>query len=85
MGMRKDALWRVVAFLWAIVAGLVAGIVLTVGLFVGLIDIAWQLVLGRDGLSSDSRIMDFIKRVAWWPVNLEVYALTGDGEMQWTP
>lgn len=85
MSKRMEALWRIAAFLWSLVAGFVAGIVLFVGMFVGAIDVAWQLLLGSDGLSESSWTMDFLRRVAMWPVNLTVFAITGSGEMQWLP
>lgn len=85
MGMRMDALWRIVAFVWAWVASFVAGFVSIIGLIWGLIDVVWQLIIGTDGLSSGSRPARFVIRVIRWPVNLHVYAYTGRGSFQLLP
>ncbi|RLM32617.1 hypothetical protein [Haloarcula sp. Atlit-120R] len=83
--MRADALWRVWAFIWAIPASFVASIVSIVGLVWGIVDVLWQLIFGTDGLSSSSRPAGIVKGVLLWPVDLTIYAFTGDGGMMWLP
>lgn len=85
MGKRVDALWRIVAFVWAWVASFIAGFVSIIGLIWGLIDVVWQLIIGTDGLSASSRPAMFVKRVLMWPVNLHIYAFTGSGSFQLLP
>jgi predicted exporter len=85
MGKRVDALWRVAALFWAMVAGFVASIVSFVGLVWMVVDVIWQLVLGSDGLSASSMPAMWVKRSLRWPVDLTVFAFTGDGEFQTLP
>lgn len=86
MGMRMDALWRILAFLWAYtVGGIVATIAVIIGIVWGLVDVTWQLITGRDGLSSSSRPAEIVRESIWWPIRLTVYSLTGKGEMEWLP
>jgi len=85
MGQRKDALWRIVAFVWSYVAALVASVVLLVGIVWGAIDVLWQLVFGSDGLSASSTPAMLVRSTLLWPVDLMIYAFTGAGEMQWLP
>lgn len=85
MGQRKEALWRVAAFAWSFVAGFIAGFVAIVGFFWGLIDVIWQFITGSDGLSSSSTPAMWVKRFLIWPIDLLVYAFTGDGEFELLP
>lgn len=85
MGRRWDALWRVVAFLWSIVAAFILSIAIIGAMIYGVVDVLWQLFLGSEGLSENGSLASWIKRLLMWPVDLEIYAFTGDGEMQWLP
>lgn len=85
MSKRTDALWRVAAFLWAWVATIAASIVAVVGIIWGTLDVAWQLVVGSDGLSSSSMPAMWVKRILRWPIDLQIYAFTGDGEFMLLP
>lgn len=85
MAKRMDGLWRIVAFLWSFVAAFVASIAVVVGIVWGAIDVFWQLITGSDGLSASSWPADLVSRTLRWPVDLQVYAYTGAGEMMWLP
>lgn len=82
---RSDALWRLVAFVWSLVAGLAASVVIIIGMVWGIVDVVWQFITNRDGLSSSSRPAKFVKGVITWPIDLQVYAFTGSGRMMWLP
>jgi hypothetical protein len=84
MSKRMEALWRIWAFVWSIPASFVATIVGFVGLIWGIADVAWQLVTGGDGLSESNRAAEFVIDVLYWPIDLVVFAYTGDGEFAWT-
>jgi hypothetical protein len=84
MAKRTEALWRIWAFIWSIVASFIASIVMLVGFVWGVVDVLWQLVTGGDGLSASSRPAEFVADVLYWPIDLTVFAFTGDGEFAWT-
>ena len=85
MAKRMDAVWRILAFLWAFVAAFVVSLVAIVAIVWGAIDVLWQLVLGSDGLSSSSSPARLIRRTIMWPVNLQLYAFLGEGSFQLLP
>lgn len=85
MAKRTDALWRIWAFIWAFPASFLASIVSVIGLLWGIVDVLWQLVSGRDGLSASSGPAGIVKATLLWPTELMIYAFTGDGGMMWLP
>jgi hypothetical protein len=54
MAQRKEALWRVVAFLWALVASFLLQFVVVIGFIWGIVDVLIQLISDRDVLMADS-------------------------------
>jgi len=85
MGNRKDAVWRIAAFLWSWVASFGSAIGGFIGLIWGAIDVLWQLITGRDGLSGSSTPADWVTRLVMWPIDNLVYAFTGNGEIELLP
>lgn len=85
MGGRSESLWRVVAFLWSMVASAVVSVLMIVVLIWGAIDVLYHLATGKNGMSSDSGVGGYLKRMVWWPINNLVYAAFGDGSLQWLP
>lgn len=86
MGNRFDALKRVFAFLWVwIVGSILLLIVGIVGFIWGLIDVIWQGVTGRDGLSEESTPAMWISGIYVWHAEQQSYATTGTGELALVP
>jgi len=86
MGMRVDALLRVVALLWVYTVGLLLGtIVLTVGILWMIVDVIWQLIIGTDGLSATSVPARAVNGVFMWFGGQTNYALTGSGDFELIP
>lgn len=85
MSKRMDALWRVVAFVWSLVAAFIVQFILLFAMLWGAIDVLWQLIVGSDGLSSTSTLGSFINDSLYWPVDNMVYAFTGSGGLEWLP
>jgi hypothetical protein len=87
MGKRVDALWRLWALIWQATFGYLAlGIIAIVALLWMIVDVAWQLVTGRDGLSSMSTVAMQVENAFDWTAGQTVFALTGggDGWFYWT-
>ena len=86
MGMRVDALLRVVALLWVYTVGaLIASVVGFIGLLWMLVDVIWQLITGSDGLSSTSTPANWVKGTFMWIAGQTNYALTGSGDLMLLP
>ena len=85
MAQRKEALCRVVAFLWALVAAFLLQFALVVGFIWGIVDVLIQLISDRDVLMADSTPARVVRGFVLWPAKLLVFAFTGDGEMMWLP
>ena len=88
MAQRSQALWRVLAFLYAItVAAFVSGVVTTIGIIWGVVDVLWQLITGRDDLKEDSTPARVVSGTLMWNVNMLIFATTGGGagRLEWTP
>jgi len=86
MGMRVDALLRVVALLWVYTVGaLIASVVGFIGLLWMLVDVVWQLITGSDGLSSTSTPANWVKGTFMWIAGQTNYALTGSGDLMLLP
>lgn len=81
---RTDGLWRIGAFLWAIVAAFVLQVAVVLAIIFVIIDVSKTLVLG-DSWGTDNMLAEWAMRFINWPYNLLMYALFGDGEMQWLP
>lgn len=82
---RREALWRVVAFLWSLLALFILQFVLIFAFVWGLVDVILELVTDRDFLMEDSSPAMAIKSFIRWPVELLLFAFTGHGGMMWTP
>lgn len=83
---RGEALWRIVAFAWAYVAGIVAGVLVVLMLIQGVIDVLWQLAFNRQLIPSDSSVGSYLSRILFWPINNLAFALLGRGNsVQWLP
>lgn len=85
MSQRMEALWRIAAFLYGLLASFVTSIVTFVGIIWMIVDLAWQLLSGRNDLSENSYPARLVSGTLRWNVDLLVFSLTGDGEMQWLP
>lgn len=86
MGMRVDALLRVVALLWVYTVGaLISTVVFFVGLLWMVVDVIWQLIAGTDGLSSTSTPASWVKGTFMWIAGQTNYALTGSGDLMLLP
>lgn len=86
MSQRRQALWRIWAFIWSITAAaLITGLVVLVGFVWGAADVLWSLVVGRNDLNEGSRPARIIKGTLEWDVDLLIYALTGNAEFRWLP
>jgi len=88
MSQRSQAVWRVLAFFYAITVGaFVTSIVSLVAMIWGLIDVAWQLVTNRNDLSEDSKPATVVKGTLRWQLGLFVFAFTGGKpkRLEWTP
>lgn len=86
MGQRSQALWRILAFLYAItVAAVISGVVGFVAFIWGVIDIAWQLISGRNDLSENSRPAKIVVSTLQWNLDLTIYAFVGKGRFELLP
>ena len=86
MGMRVDALKRVLALVWVYtIGGLIATVVFFIGLVWMLIDVIWQLIVGSDGLSQTSMPAQWVKGTFMWVAGQTNYALTGSGDLELLP
>lgn len=86
MSQRTEALWRIWAFLWIAVVGYLLALVVTiVAIIWAPIDIVWQLLSGRDDLSTDRAPARAISATLSWSVGQTIYALTGGGDESWRP
>lgn len=86
MSKRTDALMRVGALLWALVAWTVGYFIAIAALVWMVLDVLWQLIAGTEGLSASSGVGGWLKRGVEWPVNVSMYALFGTGNgIQWLP
>jgi hypothetical protein len=86
MGARKDAIMRVWALIWQATVGYVAVTVMgIVGIVWMILDVAWQLITGRDGLGSSSQVAGHIGDAFQWTASQTVFAVTGggDGRFRW--
>lgn len=82
---RTEALWRIVAFLWSLVAAFIVQFLGILALLYGAIDVLWQLVTGSEGLPAGDGIGSFLSDLLYWPVDNLAYAAFGDGELNWLP
>lgn len=83
---RSNAVWRIIMLLWAwTIGGLIAGVIMVVGLIWGVVDILWQLILGTEGLMSDSRPAQFVSGSLHWFAEVHAYAFTGNGSVNFLP
>jgi|GEM_PF-967184 len=88
MSQRSQAVWRVLAFLYAITVGaFVTGIVTMVAMIWGLIDVVWQFLTNRNDLGEDSKPAAVVKGTLRWNIEMMVFAFTGGGpkRLEWTP
>ena len=86
MGMRVDALKRILSLLWVYtIGGLITTVVFAVGLLWMLVDIIWQLIVGSDGLSATSMPSQWVKGTFMWIAGQTNYALTGSGDLELLP
>lgn len=84
MSQRKQAVGRIWALLWQAVIGYLLAIVIGVLAMAWMVvDILWQLITGRGGLSSSSKPAKWIKRTLEWSMGQTLYAITGGGDRKW--
>ena len=86
MSQRRQALGRIWAFLWIAVIGYVLTLIVSIiAMIWAPVDIIWQLITGRDDLSTDRAPARAISATFSWSVGQTVYALTGGGDERWRP
>lgn len=86
MSYRRQAIWRIWAFLWSITVGaIITGVVGLVGIVWGIVDVLWSLATGRNDLSESSRPAKIVKETLVWDVDLLIYSLTGNRQFSWLP
>lgn len=88
MGQRSEAVWRVLAAIYAFtIASIISTIVLIVGIIWGIVDVLWQLISGRNDLSEDSTPAMVVGGTLRWNVEMLIFALTGGGpgRLEWLP
>lgn len=79
-----DALRRIGAFLWSIVASLILQVAVILAIVFAFLDLVW-LVLTGSSIGTDNWLGEWAMRFIKWPFNLMMYALFGKGSFQWTP
>lgn len=85
-GLRMDALLRVFALIWAWFFGAILGsIAFTIGLLWMVLDVLWQLITGREGLSASGMLASWLQGIVQWGAMQTNYALFGDGEFKLLP
>jgi len=59
--------------------------VASIALVFGVLDVLWQLITGRDGLSSSGAVGNHIGEAFSWSAGQTVYSFTGggDGSFRW--
>ncbi len=77
---------RIWALIWQATVGYAAAVVIGILAIVWmLLDVGWQLITNKDGLSSGSSLADHIGDAFEWTAGQSVYAVTGggDGRFRW--
>ena len=88
MEQRYQALWRILAAIYAFtIASIVTAIAFVVGFVYGIVDVLWQLVSDRDDLSEDSKPAMIIGETLRWQIEMLIFAFTGGGPKRliWLP
>ena len=88
MGQRAEAVWRILAAIYAFtIASIISTVVLVIGAIWGVVDVVWQLITGRNDLSENSTPAMIIKETLRWHINMLIFALTGGGPgcLEWLP
>ena len=84
MSQRTEALWRIWTIIWMAVIGYVLMFVISIVALVWMIlDILWQLITGRDDLSTDRAPARAVDATLSWSVGQTIFALTGGGDKGW--
>ena len=83
---RKQALWRLLAAIWAYTVGaVIAFVVGFVGIIWGIIDVVLELFFNRDALSSSSTPATLLNGAIEWQMEMQMFIFTGKGEFEWLP
>lgn len=86
MASRTNAVWRIVALIWAWTLGSVLfTVIVTVGFAVAALDLLWTLITGREGFSPSGSVLGYVGNTWEWYADLHVYGFTGKGSMKWVP
>ena len=88
MGQRAEAVWRILAAIYAFtVASILTTIVFVIGAIWGIVDVIWQLISGRNDLSENSTPATIVGGTFRWQIEMLIFALTGGGpgRLEWLP
>ena len=84
MSERRQALGRIWTLLWIAVVGYVLTvIVMIIAAIWAILDIAWQLISGRNTFSEDRSPARLTRATVKWAAGQTVYGLTGAGDRRW--